>query len=239
MDIGIIGSGQIGSILARRLAALGHQIRIANSRGPQSLAALAAETGATASTVEQAAGARDVVIVTIPQKAVRELPRGLFAGSTAIVVDTGNYYPARDGRIEAIDEGLTDSEWVAQVLGRPIVKAFNNIVAESLNSRAVPRGTPDRICLSIAGDDPAAKQVVLRLLDELGFDGLDAGSLADSWRQQPGSPAYCKDLDRTELQAALSKPDEAGIAARREAADEQVRAFFEAQKPRDTNPRAI
>jgi NADP oxidoreductase coenzyme F420-dependent len=119
MDIGIIGSGRIGSILARRLAALGHQVRIANSRGPESLAALAAETGATASTVEQAASARDVVIVTIPQKAVPELPRGLFAVSTAVVVDTGNYYPARDGRIDAIDEGLTDSEWVAQVLGRP------------------------------------------------------------------------------------------------------------------------
>ena len=215
MDIGIIGSGQIGSLLARRLVALGHQVRVANSRGPESLAALAAETGAIASKVEQAGSARDVVIVAIPQKAVRELPRGLFAGSTAIVVDTGNYYPARDGRIEAIEEGLTDSEWVAQVLGRPVVKAFNNIVAESLDSRGLPRGTPGRVCLSVAGDDPAAKQGVLRLLDELGFDGLDAGSLAESWRQQPGAPAYCKDLDRAALEAALSKPDAAGIPSRR------------------------
>jgi predicted dinucleotide-binding enzyme len=131
MDIGIIGAGHIGGVLARRLTALGHQVRIANSRGPESLATLAAETGATASTVEHAARARDVVIVTIPQKAVPELPRGLFAGSTAVVVDTGNYYPARDGRIEAIEAGLTDSEWVAQVLGRPVVKAFNNILAAS------------------------------------------------------------------------------------------------------------
>jgi len=238
MDIGIIGSGQIGSILARRLAALGHQVRIANSRGPESLAALAAATGATASTVEQAASARDVVIVTIPQKAVRELPRGLFAGSTAIVVDTGNYYPARDGRIDAIDQGLTDSEWVAQVLGRPVVKAFNNIVAESLDSRGVPRGTPGRVCLSVAGDDPAAKHVVLRLLDELGFDGLDAGPLAESWRQQPGTPAYCKDLDRTALQAALSKPDATGIPSRRQAADELVRPFFEARQPGARSPRS-
>jgi len=238
MHIGIIGSGQIGSILARRLAALGHQVRIANSRGPESLAALAAATGATASTVEQAASARDVVIVTIPEKAVRELPRGLFAGSTAIVVDTGNYYPARDGRIDAIDQGLTDSEWVAQVLGRPVVKAFNNIVAESLDSRGVPRGTPGRVCLSVAGDDPAAKHVVLRLLDELGFDGLDAGPLAESWRQQPGTPAYCKDLDRTALQAALSKPDATGIPSRRQAADELVRPFFEARQPGAGSPRS-
>ena len=238
MHIGIIGSGQIGSILARRLAALGHQVRIANSRGPESLAALAAATGATASTVEQAASARDVVIVTIPEKAVRELPRGLFAGSTAIVVDTGNYYPARDGRIDAIDQGLTDSEWVAQVLGRPVVKAFNNIVAGSLDSRGVPRGTPGRVCLSVAGDDSAAKHVVLRLLDELGFDGLDAGPLAESWRQQPGTPAYCKDLDRTALQAALSKPDATGIPSRRQAADELVRPFFEARQPGAGSPRS-
>src|SRR5256885_13364552 len=120
MDIGILGSVQIGSLLRRRLVALGHQVRVATSRGPESLAALAAETGAIASKVEQARSARDVVIVAIPQKAVPELPRGLFAGSTAIVVDTGNYYPARDGRIEAIEEGLTDSEWVAQALGRPV-----------------------------------------------------------------------------------------------------------------------
>jgi predicted dinucleotide-binding enzyme len=232
MDIGIIGSGHIGSILTRRLAALGHQLRMANSRGPETLAALAAETGATASTVEQAASARDVVIVTIPQKAVAELPRGVFAGSTAVVVDTGNYYPARDGRIDAIDEGLTDSEWVAQVLGRPVVKAFNNILAASLESRGTPEGAPGRICLSVAGDDRAAKQVVLGLLGELGFDGIDAGSLADSWRQQPGTPAYCMDLDRTALQAALSEPDAAGIARRRQAADDQARAFFDARHTR-------
>jgi predicted dinucleotide-binding enzyme len=232
MHIGIIGSGQIGSILTRRLAALGHHVRIANSRGPESLASLAAETGATAATVEQAAGASAVVIVTIPQKAVRELPRGLFARSTAVVVDTGNYYPSRDGRIEAIDEGLTDSEWVAQVLGRPVVKAFNNIVAESLDSRGKPEGTPGRVCLSVAGEDPAAKQIVLRLINELGFDGIDAGSLAESWRQQPGTPAYCMDLDRTALQAALSKPEAAGIARRREMADEQARPFFETRQTR-------
>jgi predicted dinucleotide-binding enzyme len=227
MDIGIIGSGQIGSVLARRLVALGHQVRIANSRGPESLAALAAETGATASTVDQAASAQDVVIVTIPQKAVPELPPGLLVRSTAVVVDTGNYYPSRDGRITAIEEGLTDSEWVAQVLGRPVVKAFNNIGAQSLDSRGVPGGTPGRVSLSVAGDDPAAKQVVLRLIDELGFDGLDGGSLAESWRQQPGAPAYCMDLDRTALQAALSKPDAAEIASRRQARDEQARPFFE------------
>ena len=161
-----------------------------------------------------------------------ELPRGLFAGSTAVVVDTGNYYPSRDGRIDAIDAGLSDSEWVAQVLGRPVVKAFNNILAASLESRGMPDGTPGRVCLSVAGDEAAAKQVVLRLVGELGFDGIDAGSLAESWRQQPGTPAYCMDLDRTALQTALSKPDAAGIARRRQTADEQARTFFEARQTR-------
>jgi 8-hydroxy-5-deazaflavin:NADPH oxidoreductase len=227
MDIGIIGSGQIGGTLARGLAALGHRVRIANSRGPESLAALAAETGATASTVEQAAGARDVVIVAIPEKAVPKLPGGFLAGSAAVVVDTGNYYPSRDGRIDAIEGGLTDSGWVAGVLGRPVVKAFNNIVARSLASRGLPGGSTGRVCLSVAGDDPAAKQVALRLIDELGFDGLDGGSLAESWRQQPGTPAYCRDLDRAALRAALAEPDAAGIADRRRAADEQARRFFE------------
>jgi predicted dinucleotide-binding enzyme len=236
VDIGLIGAGHIGGILARRLSARGHHVRIANSRGPESLAGLAAETGATASTVQEAAGATDLVIVTIPQKAVLELPRGLLAGSSAVIVDTGNYYPSRDGRINAIDEGLTDSEWVAQVLGRTVVKAFNNIVATSLDARGLPAGAPGRVCLSVAGDDPTAKAVVLRVFDELGFDGLDAGPLAESWRQQPGTPAYCMDLDRASLQAALAQPDAGEIASRRHVADEQARPFFQV---RTTDPRRV
>src|SRR5205085_9053182 len=148
MDIGIIGSGNIGGSLARHLTALGHRVMIANSRGPASLAALAAETGATAVTVEQAARARDVVIIAVPETAVPQLPRNILAATPAVVIDTGNYYPSRDGRIVEIDGGLTDSEWVARVLGRPVVKAFNNIGADSLTKRGVPAGALGRICLS-------------------------------------------------------------------------------------------
>jgi len=226
MDIGIIGSGNIGSTLVRHFAALGHHISIANSRGPASLAALAAETGATAATVEQAAGARDVVIITIPETAVPQLPRDILAKTSAVVIDTGNYYPSRDGRIAEIDEGLTDSEWVAQVLGRPVIKAFNNIVADSLATRGVPAGTPGRICLSVSGDDPRAKELVLELIDALGFDGIDAGNLADSWRQHPGTPAYCRDLDANGLKAALAQADMGQIAEYRSQADEVARPFF-------------
>lgn len=226
LNIGIIGSGNIGSTLTRHLSALGHQVSVANSRGPASLAALAAETGATAATVEEAARAQDVVIVTIPQKAVPQLPRDILAASSAVIVDTGNYYPSRDGHITAIDNGLTDSEWVAQVLGVPVVKAFNNIVADSLAKRGVPAGTPGRICLSVAGDEPRAKELVLGLIEAIGFDGIDAGALATSWRQQPGTPAYCQDLDKEALKDALAQANADQIANYRAQADEQARPYF-------------
>jgi predicted dinucleotide-binding enzyme len=226
MDIGIIGSGNIGSTLARNLTSLGHRVAVANSRGPASLAALAAETGATAATVERAARAADVVIISVPEKAVPQLPRDILAASCAVVVDTGNYYPSRDGRIAEIEDGLAESEWVARVLGAPVVKAFNNIVAPSLASRGVPAGTLGRICLSVAGDDPRAKRAVLNLIDALGFDGIDAGSLGDSWRQQPGTPAYCRDLDTDALRAALAQADVGQISRYRAEADEAARPYF-------------
>jgi predicted dinucleotide-binding enzyme len=169
MRIGIIGAGNIGGTLARHLAKLGHRVSIANSRGPESLTALAAEIGATPVSVVDAVKAGEVVIVSIPQKAVAELPRGLFANvpGSVVVVDTGNYYPElRDGRIDAIEGGMLDSRWVAQQLGRPVIKAFNNILAKSLLEKGVPRGTRGRIALSVAGDSSDAKSAVLRLVDE-------------------------------------------------------------------------
>lgn len=163
--------------------------------------------------MEQAARAQDVVIIAVPEKAVPQLPRDILAATSAVIIDTGNYYPSRDDRITEIDDGLTESEWVAQVLGCPVVKAFNNIFADSLATRGVPASTPGRICLSVAGDEPRAKELVLGLIDALGFDGIDAGTLADSWRQQPGTPAYCRDLDVDGLKAALVQADVGQIAA--------------------------
>ncbi len=205
MKIGIIGAGNIGGALTRRLRALGYDVSVANSRGPQTLADLAAETGASAVTVEQAARDRDLVVVTIPQKSIPELPRDLFAqAGAAIVVDTGNYYPQRDGRIEEIEQGTPESVWVSRRLGRPVVKAFNNIRAQHLLEHGKPAGTPGRIALPVAGDDEAAKSTVLALVDELGFDPVDAGALAESWRQQPGTPVYGADLDADGVRAALA-----------------------------------
>jgi len=208
MKIGIIGAGQIGGTLARRLTAVGHEVSIANSRGPASLTELARETGAKPVTVEQAARAGDLVIVTIPMKNIPSLPAGLFDGvpDHVVVVDTGNYYPQqRDGRINPIEEGSIESRWVSDQLGRPVVKAFNNIYARHLLERGKPRGAPGRIALPVAGDDQRAKEIVIRLLDELGFDGVDAGGLDDSWRQQPATPVYVNDLDAAGVRKALAE----------------------------------
>jgi predicted dinucleotide-binding enzyme len=207
MRISIIGAGNIGGTLARRFRQLGHQVFIANSCGPDSLAALAEETGARPVTVRDAARSGEVVIVAIPENRVPELPEDLFAGvpDDVVVVDTGNYYPRqRDGRIEGIEEGLTESGWVAKRLGRPVVKTFNSMMAKSLMQRGRPKGNPERIALPVAGDDPRAKGIVMQLVEELGFDAVDAGRLDESWRQQPGSPVYTKDFDADRTRRALS-----------------------------------
>ena len=206
MKIAIIGAGNIGGNLTRRLTALGHEVSVANSRGPETLADLAAETGATALPVTEVARDAEVVVVTIPQGRVPDLPTGVLDGAAdgAVVVDTGNYYPQRDGRIAEIEDGLTESGWVAQQLGAPVVKAFNNVYADHLLTRGRPADDPDRAALPVAGDDAEAKDVVIALLDELGFDGVDAGPLSESWRQQPGTAVYGTDLPVDRLRAALA-----------------------------------
>ncbi|MFF7973721.1 NAD(P)-binding domain-containing protein [Streptomyces sp. NPDC007905] len=194
MKIGIIGAGNIGGNLTRRLTALGHDVSVANSRGPETLKELAEETGATAVPAAEAAKDAQVVVVTVPLKRVPDLPSGLLDGAAedVAVIDTGNYYPQqRDGRIAAIeDEGLTESRWTQRHLGHPVIKAFNGTYAQDILERPRPAGDPERMALPVAGDDEAAKRVVRDLIDELGFDTVDAGGIDDSWRQQPGTPVY-------------------------------------------------
>ena len=208
MKIGIIGAGNIGGTLAKRLASLGHEVSVANSRGPETLRALATESGAKAVTINEAARGKDVVIVTIPQKNIPSLPADLFSGEpdSLVVVDTGNYYPQqRDGRIEGIESGTTESRWVSQQLKRPVIKTFNNIYAKHLLELGRPKGAPDRFALPVAGDDARAKKVVMDLVEQLGFDAVDAGGIDESWRQQPGTPGYGADLKADDLRAALAK----------------------------------
>jgi len=209
MKIGIIGAGHIGGVLTRRLTRLGHDVTVANSRGPETLKGLVSETGARAGTVTEAAKDKDVVIVTVPEKSVPDLPNGLFTHSRAVVVDTGNYYPQRDGRIAEIESGTTESRWVSEQLGHPVVKAFNTIQSSHLLNDGRPAGDRERIALPVAGDDPNAKTVVSRLIDELGFDAVDAGGLDDSWRQQPGTPVYGADLPADKARHALAEAERA------------------------------
>jgi predicted dinucleotide-binding enzyme len=206
MKIGIIGAGNIGGTLARRLAGLDHEVSIANSRGPETLEDFTSEAEVKAVTVKEAAQNNDVVIVTIPMKNVPDLPKDLFAGAphATVVVDTCNYYPQqRDGWIEGIESGMPESRWVEKQIGRPVIKAFNNIRAPHLMDMGLPAGAEGRIALPVAGGDAAAKKIVMELVEELGFDAVDSGSLDQSWRQQPGMPAYAADLDSENLRRAL------------------------------------
>ncbi|SFR88819.1 NADPH-dependent F420 reductase [Sphingomonas jatrophae] len=226
-QVGIIGAGGIGSAVARRLVPLGAEVRMANSRGPASLADKAAAIGIVPVTVEAAATARDFVLIAIPQHAVAALPPGLFAQTPAdtIVLDANNHYPIRDGEIAAIEAGMPDSVWVAERIGRPVLKMFNTIHAATIVDGGHPKGTPGRICVPIAGDDMAAKRKAIDLAEALGFDGLDAGPLAESWRQQPGTAGYCRNLDLPAMRDALAASQSDLVATYRAEALAKARAM--------------
>ncbi|GGX94441.1 NAD(P)-binding domain-containing protein [Streptomyces fructofermentans] len=209
MRIGIIGAGNIGGNLTRRLTALGHDVFVANSRGPHTLKELAQETGATPVTAEEAARDAEIVIVTVPVKAVPNLPSGLLDGAAegVAVIDTNNYYPQqRDGRIDEIeDEGITESRWTERRIGHSVIKAFNGTYAQDILDRPRPAGAPDRVALPVAGDDEAAKTKVRALIDQLGFDTVDTGGIDDSWRQQPDTPVYGLRAGTAEVTKALAE----------------------------------
>lgn len=190
--IGLIGSGNIGSTVARLAVDAGHDVVLSNSRGPETLTDLVAELGerARAATAVEAAAAGELVVVTIPLKAYREVPVEPLRGK--VVIDTNNYYPQRDGHIpELDDESTTTSELLqAHLPESKVVKCFNNIYFGFLGSMGRPKGDPDRSVLAIAGDDPGAKSTVAGFLDDIGYDAYDVGALAEGWRYQRDTAAY-------------------------------------------------
>ena len=208
MRIGIIGAGNIGGALARRLVGLGHEVRVSNSRAPETLQDLQRESGAVAVWAAEAAEAADVVVITIPLKNVPDLPADVLhrAKPDAAIIDTCNYYPKqRDGRIAAIEEGMRESVWVSRHVGRPVIKVFNMIGADGIEHQGKPPGTAGRYAIPVAGDDPSAKARVMALVDALGFDAVDAGPLKESWRQQPGTPVYGALRDADSVRRALAE----------------------------------
>jgi predicted dinucleotide-binding enzyme len=206
MRIGIIGAGVIGRHLALKLSKKGHQILIANSRGPHTID-FADNDRIKAVELLQTTKGVDTVILTIPTGQVPKLPKELFSqlNSDVHVIDTMNYVIIRDGVIEELERGKAQSVWLQEQIGRPVIRAFNNIVAVTLVREGLPKGTPGRIALAVSGDNKEWVNKVIQLVDDTGFDGFDAGSLAESWRQESGNPAYCTDLTLEEAKEALSK----------------------------------
>lgn len=215
MKIGIIGAGAVGATLAELLVKLGHQVRITNSRGPQSLIALANDIGAQAVSIHEVTLDAELVVIAIPTKAIITLNKSIFMAlpEHVPVIDTCNYHPQlRDGIIEAIEQGMVESQWVAQQIGRPVIKAFNTLLATTLAQNGASASAQHRIALAVAGDSVKAKNLVFNLVNQLGFDPVDGGSLDDSWRQQTGAPAYCNDLSSPALIQVLAQADRGLIA---------------------------
>lgn len=210
MNIGIIGAGNIGSTLAQKLSAAGHTIKLAASRSAAELREEADKVGAEAVSPADAVKDVEVIILTIPFGKNPDLAPALADVPTNVtIIDTSNYYPFRDGRIDEIEEGKPESVWSSEQFGRPVVKAFNAILADIFANGGKPRGATGRVAIPIAGDDERAKAVTQELVDATGFDVVDTGSLADSWRQQPGTPAYCTAFSSDELHKAIIAADKA------------------------------
>ncbi len=205
--LGLIGSGTIGSTLARLAVDHGHQVVLSNSRGPETLDTLVAELGsaARADTAAGAAAAGDVVVVTIPLKNYRQVPVEPLRGK--VVIDTNNYYPQRDGQVPELDDGSTTSSELLQahLPESRVVKAFNHLLASHLADHGRPAGTSGRRALAIAGDDDGAKRTVAALIDEFGFDAVDLGPLSEGWRVQPDTPGYGSELDAEGLRRAAAE----------------------------------
>ncbi|MBU8688596.1 NAD(P)-binding domain-containing protein [Priestia megaterium] len=204
MRFGIIGAGSIGSIISKKLVKNGHDVKIADARGIERLEGK--ELAGTPVRVEDAIKNIEILIISLPMEAMPSIQNIIDqVEEEVIIVDTSNYYPFRDGKIEEIENGMVESVWVSNQLGRPVIKAFNNLLAYTLENEGTSEDSSGRIAMAVAGNDPSQKQVVMDIVYELGFDAVDSGSLSDSWRQQPGTPAYCTELTKDELTNALEK----------------------------------
>ena len=236
MKIGILGTGHIGKTLVLSLSEAGHDVKDANSRGPQSIEADMLVNGARAVTATEALTDVEVVILSIPLNRLAGVaPQIASLPAETVIIDTSNYYPVRDTEIAAIDAGRVESLWVVDQLGRTVVKAWNAIGSDSFARLGKPAGDPDRLAIPVAGDDDRSRRIGMALVNDTGFDAVDAGPLSESWRQQPGAPCYCTDLTRDEMPAALAAAERERLPKRR---DLGFAAVIERIAGNATNPSA-
>lgn len=229
MNIGIIGAGHIGATLATKLSAAGHIVKLANSRGPETIADIARQAGATAVTQQDVVRNVDVIILSIPFTAHESLAELLSTlPSSVTVIDTSNYYPFRDNSIADVESGEPESVWASKKAGCPLIKAWNAALAATLANKGLPPAATGRIAIPVAGDDEQAKNIAMKLVSDTGFDAVDAGPLRESWRQQPGTPAYCTELNASDLKAALQAADKARAPVNRDAL---MKEFMSASEP--------
>ena len=217
MKIGIVGTGSIGSLLAEKLSKAGHQIKVTNTRAMPELEKIAASLGASAATLKDVVKDVDAIIFSMPFNAYINLPKNLLndVPQEVVVMDTSNYYPFRDGEVPELAQ-ISESEYISRIVNRPLVKVFNNMLEGTLKYKGKTAGEEARVAISIAGDNQEHKKVVAQLVDITGFDTVEAGSLAESWRQQPGTPAYCTELNEAELKEALANAEKGKAPAIRD-----------------------
>ncbi|CAI3794163.1 NADPH-dependent F420 reductase [Pseudarthrobacter sp. MM222] len=229
MKIGILGAGSIGATMARKLSGAGHEVKVANSRGPETIAPEIVASGARAVEATDVIADIDTLIISVPLSRIPAL-KDLIADvpENVVVIDTSNYYPMRDGQVQALDEGQVESVWITEQLGRPVAKAWNAILAESFQTKGTAAGDPNRIAIPVAADRELDRKVAMTLVEDTGFDAVDTGSLADSWRQQPGAPTYCTDLTEHQIPPALNSAKKDLIPQRRDFAMAAIMEKIEA-----------
>ncbi len=210
MKIAIIGTGALGGTIAKKLATVGYKVKVTDTSPISTLEETAIKLGAEAASIQEVVKDVDIVIISIPTIAIPNLPKDLLKGlpKEVIVIDTTNYYPYRDGVMDKLSNGKLESIWVSEQLERPVVKAFNNLLSYTLEHNGLPEGKENRVAMAISGDDEKAKKIVSKLINDIGFDTVDAGNLLESWRHQPGTPAYCTELNTAELKQALKDADD-------------------------------
>ena len=237
MKIGIIGTGYIGGTLIKKLNQAGHDVRISDARGIHLIPENLKDSGIQVVEVTDVFSDVDVAILSVPLVVLPKLVEAVkVASRECVLIDTSNYYPSRDQKIDAIEDGKVESIWVKELLGREVVKAWNAMGSDSLARLGTAPGTPGRLAIPVAGDNSEHKRVAMQLVDDIGFDPVDSGTLAESWRHQPGSPAYCTDLTAKELENALGTAVKSRLPARRDIAVEAITERFGGD---GTNPNAV